>query len=226
MKILRTALRPQFWSAMRMGVVPTLEHQAAFDGLTFGTVIDVGANKGQFSLFSRYLWPQAKIIAFEPQPDQAKIFRGLNIQNADLLDLALGSETSKTQLHIASRKDSSSLLPLGEEQKEIFSMDEVGTIEVDVKRLDQVLTSADLAAPTLMKIDVQGFEYEVLEGATELLPYIDYIYLELSVVELYVGQKLYDEVTKLLSVNGFSETNENSLKIKKDVQFDALFVRK
>ena len=45
-------------------------------------------------------------------------------------------------------------------------------------------------------------------------------------LELYVGQKLYDEVTKLLSANGFSETNENSLKIKKDVQFDALFVRK
>jgi FkbM family methyltransferase len=226
LKLLKTAMIPQFWPALKFGVLPTLEHVRVFDGLLFGTVIDVGANKGQFSLLSRYLWPQAKIIGFEPQPDQASIFRKLNLPQTELMEFALGTESSKTELHIASRKDSSSLLPLGNEQKEIFGVEEVGTIEVDVKRLDQVVTPADLVGPTLMKIDVQGFEHQVLEGATALLPSIDYIYLELSLVELYVGQKLYEDVKALLQDSGFDELSEKRVSSKDDIQFDAMFQRR
>ena len=223
MKAFAAALRPFYWGPLMRGVVPTIEHRTTLLALNPLTVIDVGANRGQFSIFSRFTWPDSKIIAFEPQPDQAETWKKLNIDNSHLIEIALGAKSSQAQLYIASRKDSSSLLPLGENQKTLFRMDEVGTINVDVKRLDQVLQPEDLTGPTLMKIDVQGFEYEVLEGATGLFPYIDFLYLELSVVELYVGQTLYNEVKAFLAGHGFEELRKNA---EDNVQFDVVFRRK
>src|SRR3546814_6948519 len=91
-----------------------------------------------------------------------------------------------------------SLLPLGEEQKRGFAMEEVSTLTVPVRRLDAVLDPASLPRPVLLKIDVQGFEYEVLEGLGALRDAIRWIFVEVSFVELYQGQRLSADVETLL----------------------------
>ena len=60
-----------------------------------------------------------------------------------------------------------------------------------------------LARPSLLKIDVQGFELEVLKGATGLLPEIDAVSVEASDVELYEGQALLGEIERFLDEAGF-----------------------
>ncbi len=105
-------------------------------------------------------------------------------------------------MHLATRADSSSLLALGAKQKAIFSMDESSTLSVTVRRLDAVLAEP-LTRRSLLKIDVQGFELEVLKGAHQLLPQIDAVYVEASDVELYQGQALIAEIKSLLTEAGF-----------------------
>ena len=67
---------------------------------------------------------------------------------------------------------------------------DVETCYVKVKPLDHILTPDELKKTTLLKIDVQGFEIEVLKGCNALINKISYIYVECSFLELYQGQAL------------------------------------
>jgi hypothetical protein len=110
-------------------------------------------------------------------------------------------------MHVSARIDSSSLRAItGRQTAQFPGTHEVGVAQVTAARLDETLTAADLAAPALLKIDVQGGELEVLRGATGLLPHFDWIYVECSFVEFYAGQALADEVADFLAAAGFWPT--------------------
>jgi len=228
-KALRSALRPGWWPALARGVVPTIEHGPALAGIEPRAVIDVGANKGQFSSFAAARWPAAEIHAFEPLPGPAAKYRAVLGSRARLHDCALGSAAGVVEMHVASRADSSSLLALGDEQKAIFGMDEVGTLAVAVRRLDEIFAPGTLPAPALLKIDVQGFEYEVIEGIGALADAIEWVFVETSFVELYRGQRLHEEVADLLSRLGYDlaiEHNPTHDERGRKVQADVLFARR
>ena len=201
-KYLTLIQHPRYWRALRHGVAATVEHAVALGRDTFATVIDVGANKGQFAVYARTRWPRARLICFEPLPaPRAKLAR-VTQGRAEIHDCALGAAPGEGQMHLATREDSSSLLALGTRQKAIFGMEEQGQLRVPIQRLDACLTTP-LARPSLLKIDVQGFELEVLKGATGLLPEIDAVYVEASDVELYEGQALLGEIERFLVDAGF-----------------------
>lgn len=226
-KAAAAAVRPRFWHALARGVVPAIEHARALADIEPRTIIDVGANKGQFSLFAAARWPEAEIIAFEPLPGPARTYRRTAGRHAHLVECALGAAPATLELHVATREDSSSLLPLGRLQRTLFSMEEAATIPVPVDRLDKALARFEVAGPVLLKIDVQGYEYEVLQGLGDAAARIDWIYAEVSFAELYVGQKLFAEIEKFASGLGFTcaglfnEARDDG----KPVQADALFVR-
>lgn len=229
MKAIRAAFVPAYWRGLLHAVVPTIDHKEAFVGLEFASVVDVGANVGQFSLFASHRWPLAKIYAFEPIPDQADRFAAVHGAGVTLIRCALGESSASLPIHVASRKDSSSLLPLGQEQKKMFHMDEVGEIEVPVKRLDNLLKPSDLPQPALLKIDVQGFEYEVLLGAGELLQHFSHLYVEVSFIELYTGQRLHSEIEQLLFDSGFRQAKKLNATLSEtgeEVQADILYERR
>jgi FkbM family methyltransferase len=226
-KAFSAARNPANWWAMAHGVVPTIEHAPAFGGIEPDTVIDVGANKGQFSSFARSRWPHAKLLAFEPIPAAARRYRRILGRRAELFDCALGAEKGRLDLHLASRADSSSLLSLGQEQKSIFATDEVGTLPVEVRRLDDVLDGL-VVSPALLKIDVQGYEFEVLAGLGKLAECVRWVYAETSFVELYTGQKLHDEVVGLLAGLGYEQVLEHNLVMDRGrkIQADILFQKR
>lgn len=214
---------PRYWRALAALVKPSVEHRRALRHLQPRTVIDVGANKGQFAYLANSLWPQARIVSFEPLPRPRDRLASLMGKRITIHDCALGETEGAATIHIASREDSSSLLPLGR-QSELFQMREVGVIKVPVRRLDDVMTES-LSRPALLKVDVQGFEYEVLKGASRLLEQIDWVYVEASFIELYHGQRLAVDVVELLAVHGFQEVGRyNELEdAGKVVQADILF---
>jgi FkbM family methyltransferase len=223
-KAIRAATRPSYWPALARVVVPTIEHAPALCGVEPATVIDVGANKGQFSSFARVRWPAARIIAFEPLPGPAARYRKVLGDRARLFDCALGAEDGRSDMHIASRDDSSSLLALGDKQKSLFHMDQVATLPVEVRRLDRVLAGM-VDPPALLNIDVQGFEFEVLGGLGDLARAVEWIYVETSFVELYTGQRLHDEVAALLAELGYEQIIEHNVTMDGDrkIQADFLF---
>ena len=130
-------------------------------------------------------------------------------------------------MHVSARDDSSSLLPISSAQTENFpGTESVGMRSVPVGPLTDFLAPSGLGSRNLLKIDVQGFELEVLKSAGSLLSYFDWVYAECSFVPLYEGQALADEVAAFLAERGFrlrGRFNQTSGKDGGPLQADLLF---
>jgi FkbM family methyltransferase len=193
-------------------------------------ILDVGGNRGQFSLICQLVKPTVHILAFEPLPNEANVFRQVHAGNAaiQLNQVALGEMAGEAEIHVSQRADSSSLLPIGGKQTDLFpESKEVGTLKIPVKRLDDFQSDWEKYSRILLKIDVQGFELSVLRGATEALTHCAYVYVECSETELYVGQALYPEVESFLKTQGFELKKRLNEQIVDGqlVQSDCLFGR-
>ncbi|KJV09367.1 hypothetical protein VZ95_11955 [Elstera litoralis] len=195
-----------FRRGLRFGVAASLENLAAMRDLRIATVIDAGANVGQFSLLIRGLHPQVEIHAFEPFPAAVARFTRLFAGDAGvhLHPVALGEAETTAPLHISRRSDNSSLLPINRSQT-VFApgTEAIGTVTVPVRRLDAVLAETALPRPVLLKVDTQGGELALLTGAEGLFPIIDYIYVEVSFVEFYTGQPLADRILDYMQAHGY-----------------------
>lgn len=200
-------LRVPIWRKALMKSVPaTTEHLHIFSFEPFATVIDVGANRGQFSLLAKGLYPSVKVFAFEPLQAPREIFEAVSAgwNDITIFPFGLGDENiDEMSINVASKNDSSSFLAF-EKISDMFPSAQFSHQEIaSIKRLDDVLKPNGLVAPVLMKIDVQGFEKQVLTGSEKLLPHIDLVYVEAAFVDMYKNQALFDEIYAFLSDKGF-----------------------
>ena len=218
--------------ALRQGVAPSLEHLRVLRLMSAETVVDIGANRGQFALALRHVLPQAAIVSFEPLPEPAAVFRRgvAGDTRVTLHACALGERAGTTSMHVSARDDSSSLLPIGSEQTRIFpGTAEVALAQIEMRRLEDVLQRADIAAPALLKLDVQGYELQALRGCETLLDAFAWVYCECSFVELYAGQALADEVIAWLRERRFGLLGAYNMAFDhagRAVQADFLFGRR
>jgi len=206
-KLLFSCLHPRCWGAIRLGVAPSIEHQRVLANIDFDLLLDVGANRGQFSLMAKLIHPDVPVYAYEPLPNEAAVYRLVHDSCLDikLHQMALGDQEGTADIHISARADSSSLLPIGEKQRSLFpETSEVGVAQVRVSKLDGLPEHWDRARQALLKLDVQGFELNVLRGARAALTHCKYVYVECSEVQLYSGQALRSEVETFLKEQGFS----------------------
>jgi FkbM family methyltransferase len=228
LKYWTAASKPAFWPALSRGVMPTVEHIGALSSLRPRTVVDVGANKGQFSLVAHYLFPDAKIHAFEPLESERRIYQSVVSGAVQVHSVALGAEKGTADFFIASRADSSSLLSPGKGQAAAYGVGLSSRTTVSVDKLENVINAAELAAPVLLKLDVQGAELQVLRGAVALLPQVDAIYCEVSFVELYERQPKASAIVSFLDRHGFALSGVFNLSVTKrfgPTQADFLFYR-
>jgi len=107
-------------------------------------------------------------------------------------------------MHVMHPDDCSSLLAPTAHQRAVFPQTRLAAATaVEIAPLDAFVGPADLTAPALLKLDVQGFELAALEGCASLLDRFAAIYVECSFVPLYADQPLADEVLEHLRVGGF-----------------------
>lgn len=196
---------------------------------TINSVIDVGANQGQFALATVAKFPQAVVYSFEPLPEIYPVL----VQNVKqqkhikTFNLALGSTSGTINFYKNSFSHASSALPISDFQRtNIAGVNNTELIEVQVERLDVISSTFSLPAPVLLKIDVQGFEKEVLLGSEELLAKIDYLVFETSFTPMYDGEPTFDEMHEYVKKLGFEQVapvgvqQTNTLKI---LQLDLLY---
>lgn len=206
-KLLIILKNPKLLFSLRFGVAASTE---SFEMLEVAkkvkTIFDVGSNKGQFSLAARFKLPNAQIYAFEPLKKPfsklSKIFK--NDLRIKLFNYAIGPKNQETSIHISKRDDSSSLLPITKKQSDFFpGTEELRTEKIQMKKIDDVFKNNKFETPCLLKIDVQGFELEVLKNFNSYLNIFEYIYVECSFIELYEGQALIHDVYKFLDDSSF-----------------------
>jgi len=193
-------------------------------------LIDVGANKGQFALAVLSVVPDVKVDCFEPLPAAATTLENwarTASPNICVHRIALSVDKGSAKFYVGSREDSSSLLLPASGRLEM-GLGIKDTIVVQKDRLENVLSTADVLRPSLLKIDVQGGELDVLKGIGPLLDVIDYIYLEVSFIELYEGQPLFAEINKFLNSAGYNLRGIANCYVDRvhgPTQADALFCR-
>jgi FkbM family methyltransferase len=182
------------------------------DKYRIDTVIDIGANTGQFATELRsalgYSPYKNRIISFEPLSSAFKLLkeRAELDPKWDVFNAALGDTDENTEINIAGNSYSSSLLDmLPSHIKSAPESKYVGREIIEVKRLDSIFDN--LCKPNnrvFMKIDTQGYESKVLKGAEKSLLQIDTVQLEMSLVPLYVGELLFNEMCMLMSEKGYT----------------------
>lgn len=222
---------PYWWPFLRFGVAAGVEHHKALGRLDCRTVADVGANRGQFALVARNLFPEARIFSFEPLHRPAEVFRRIfgHDQKVLLNQAGISPVGGDVQMHLSRRDDSSSFLALGEGQTNAFpGTEEVGTERVAAGRLVEYINPSLMQHPALLKVDVQGYEKEVLDGSSDLLRQFDFVYVECSFIELYRNQSLVGEVVEYLAKRGLSLAGVYNVFCDRDgkaIQADFLFSR-
>ncbi len=196
-------------------------------------ILDVGANTGQYAQLARKFGFKGEIISFEPLSIAYKSLEknALKDKKWKTHNLALGNKEEEVIINISENIYSSSLLSLT--PKLIDSAPETAYIDkekISVKTLDVLFDGLVKEADTIfLKIDVQGFEKNVLEGAEKVLHKIKGIQIEMSIVELYHGEMLFDKMLDFLETkgfklysleNGFYDNNTGQL-----LQVDGIFFR-
>jgi FkbM family methyltransferase len=230
-KLSQILLDPFFVSALLKGAAAGTEHRLVLQLLNFDFIIDVGANRGQFALIARKVFPHAKIISFEPLEEPAQIFKRVfgSDPNVTLYTCAIGREKTTATIHVTKDDDSSSLLPVTPLQSGMFpGAVEKETRQVTVLPLSQALGDTVIPDASLLKIDVQGFELEVLQGCEDILRKFSHVYVECSFIELYAGQALAHEVISYLGPFGFALSGVYNLSYDKNglaIQADCLFTQ-
>jgi FkbM family methyltransferase len=172
------------------------------------TVLDVGANRGQWGLRCRRLGFTEGIVSFEPLVEPRK--RLMSIANADgkwsVVPQALGSRsTSQAHMFVSGNAQMSSSLRemLPAHVSLAPSSKYTGSEVVSVSRLDDVWPSLKAKGPIYMKIDVQGHELDVLLGASQALQSMVAVEVEVSLEPMYLGQPDFLEVDTHLRASGF-----------------------
>jgi FkbM family methyltransferase len=176
--------------------------QLLLEWLAVDVLFDVGANAGQYASAIRNWGYKGQIVSFEPV---AAAFRELEVaaQNDPrwaVRHIGLGERGGEAEINVSAGTQASSVLPMAERHVDLFPQERyVGTERIRIETLDSA--SAEFLEPSAcvaVKLDVQGYEMNVLRGGAELLRRASMVESEMDFVELYNGQAGFEQLVDIL----------------------------
>jgi FkbM family methyltransferase len=188
--------------------------RAAIGRARVGCVLDVGAHRGEFAIGLRRAGYGGPIVSFEPNPSLPKMLHMRASRDAAwrVYSYGLGLADGEAILHrpretsFASTRES---LPYGCER---FGADTVPSdaIKIPVRRLDGVFADTvdgwplvAREAPVLLKIDAQGSDLDIFAGAAGILPRVEVVVMEFSLIPLYAGVPSFADALRQVEDAGF-----------------------
>jgi FkbM family methyltransferase len=182
--------------------LPGLLENLRDNGFAPSAIIDIGANAGEWSRVASSFFASARILMFDGDPDNEPSLhntaRDIGARSEYYLGL-LGPEKKEavTFYRPETGTTGSSLLP------ELTSFGKKA-ITLSMTTLDRLTDAAALQPPLLLKLDVQGFELEVLKGGRRTLGLSEVVILEASLLPYNEGAPLFAEVVAFMNQEGFA----------------------
>ncbi len=172
-------------------------------------IMDVGANTGQFSIQLRNIGYKGKVISFEPLKKEFDMLKlnSSNDKNWSVNNFALGNEDKMMTINVAGNSYSSSFLEMNKTHIDSAPFSKyIGLEEVEMKKLDTFIEENPelLNNNIFLKLDVQGYEKNVILGAEKVIDKIKGIQLELSFDELYKGETLFFNMVEFMKTKNFN----------------------
>lgn len=198
-------------------------------------VLDIGANEGQFASSLREYGYKGEIISFEPLSSAHRKLVDVSVSDPSWKvhdRLAIGNYCGEIEINIAGNSVSSSVLPILKSHTDAaIESAYIGKERVLISDLDSVARSyLSPASCPFIKIDTQGFEWQVLDGASETLQKAVGLVCELSLVALYEDQRLWLDIINRLELEGFALwallNGFTDPRSGRTLQVDAIFLRK
>lgn len=195
-RILRVGGAPKAWT--HLDLMANALHHLHRRGFRPGVVFDVGAAQGYWSQAAGAVFPEAVFYLFEPLQESEPPLRALSRRDSRFhyLLVALGRERGTRGLSVAADPNASSLLPFP-------GQDAASRRTVPVETVDYLVATGRTGQPDLVKLDVQGFELEVLGGAHALFGTGCVFIVEVSLFEFMPGCPLIHEVVAYFGERGY-----------------------
>jgi len=226
----RRKLKGTIAQGLQIGHIDSLELLELLRDEPPKIVYDIGAHVGTWTLLARAVFPSCEIHAFEPLDSHRSEFssRIHGISGIHMHSVALGSSECEATMNVTGFSDSSSLLVPTEALSRDFGSHTVRHENVSVSKLDDYIIKNGLPWPDLIKLDVQGYEHFVLQGAPNCLSRVRALISEVSFEKYYNGQALFHELVHLcanssLHIVAFGKGTVLGGRVK---QTDALFLRR
>lgn len=196
-------------------------------------IFDVGANQGQFAQGIFDLGYTGKIISFEPINATFKqlVNNSRKNPNWNPKNFALGDFDGFSEINVSPLSASSSILPFVQDMVDVVpDLNYVRKEKIEIKKLDSIFDEyVESNDRVFLKIDTQGFEKTILDGAIQSLEKLTMIQLEMSLVEIYQGEYTMQQMISFLRNYGFElwalEPGFYHPKTRKLLQVDAIFMR-
>lgn len=187
------------------------------------TAFDVGANKGQTIDALTSAFPNATIHAFEPSPQTFAQLAPLASNRIRLNQCGVGSAAGELEFNENDQSALSSFLPLGPGGWGSIT----GTVKVPVTTIDEYASKNRIDHIHLLKIDTQGFDLEVIKGASKMMDEgrISLMLTEITIDGLYLGLPRFDEIYGFMADRGYVLTGFYDMKRRGRILgwFDAMF---
>lgn len=167
-------------------------------GFNPAVVIDVGAYIGEWTSDLKHIFSSARVLMIEPQPGHLDRLRAVAaaFNGVELAPVLLGGqERDSVSFHIC--ESASSVL------KESARPTVVSTISVPMTTLDRFAADTRFARPDFIKLDVQGYELDVLRGGELALASAEAVLMEVNLLGILDGAPLFHEATGFMGERGF-----------------------
>lgn len=209
---------------------PDLRRSEAIRSREIDLVLDVGAHVGAWARLVRRGGYTGRVISFEPlAAAYAELERAAAADPLwETRRVALSDRDGRSSINVSANPWSSSLLQMAPLHTETSpGSGYVATEEIETVRLDELAVAG---SRIFLKLDVQGFELPVLQGATETLARVEALEVELSHAELYAGQALLPELVAYLDAAGLDLVAVEPVHVDQGsgrlLQVDGLFLRR
>ena len=195
-------------------------------GVKLDYVVDIGANVGKWSQLLKSIYPEAKVLMIEPQSKHKDCLENIcNTYSGYMFSPSLLGASQQDEIEFYITDD-------GHENSGSSVFRENSNVPANVNRipmttLDNIIVQSKLGFPNFIKLDVQGYELEVLKGAEDTIKSVDFILLEVSIWPYNVGGPLIDEVIAWMDSKNFVTYDLCEVHRRNDgvlLQIDILFI--